>query len=87
MYIFYFAGLGEPSYFYVESVFALHGLMMFVFLLFGVYLRYFYYSFFTKCIYHKIFIAYYSVMRQGFVNIIIEMTKRWIKVTWWLVTL
>lgn len=31
-------GLGEPAYFYVESVFALHGLMMFIFLLFGVYL-------------------------------------------------
>ncbi|GAB1605606.1 probable C-mannosyltransferase DPY19L1 [Argonauta hians] len=31
-------GLGEPSYFYVESVFALHGVMMFVFFLFGVYL-------------------------------------------------
>ncbi|CAI9741898.1 probable C-mannosyltransferase DPY19L1 [Octopus vulgaris] len=30
-------GLGEPSYFYVESVFALHGIMMFVFFLFGVY--------------------------------------------------
>ncbi|XP_056008061.1 probable C-mannosyltransferase DPY19L1 [Ostrea edulis] len=31
-------GLGEPSYFYVEAVFFLNGLMMTVFFLFGVYL-------------------------------------------------
>ncbi|XP_022303095.1 protein C-mannosyl-transferase DPY19L1-like [Crassostrea virginica] len=31
-------GLGEPSYFYVEAVFFLNGLMMSVFFLFGVYL-------------------------------------------------
>lgn len=34
------SGLGEPSYFYVESVFALHGVMMAIFFLFGTYLRY-----------------------------------------------
>ncbi|KAI0208675.1 putative C-mannosyltransferase DPY19L1 [Lamellibrachia satsuma] len=31
-------GIGEPSYFYIESVFALNGLCMAVFFLFGVYL-------------------------------------------------
>lgn len=35
----FFVGLGEPSYFYVEAVFFLNGLMMSVFFLFGVYLR------------------------------------------------
>ena len=32
-------GLGEPSYFYIESVFLLNGLNMGLFFLFGVYLR------------------------------------------------
>jgi hypothetical protein len=32
-------GLGEPAYFYVESVFALNGIMMGVFFLLGTYLR------------------------------------------------
>lgn len=34
-----FLGLGEPSYFYIEAVFTLNGLMMGVFFLFGTYLR------------------------------------------------
>ena len=32
-------GLGEPSYFYIEPIFALNGIMMSAFFLFGVYLR------------------------------------------------
>lgn len=32
-------GLGEPSYFYIEAVFLLNGLMMGTFFLFGTYLR------------------------------------------------
>lgn len=36
---FYLTGLGEPSYFYIESVFLLNGINMGVFFLFGVYLR------------------------------------------------
>ena len=35
-------GLGEPAYFYVESIFLLNGIMMGVFFLFGTYLRYAY---------------------------------------------
>ena len=33
------SGLGEPSYFYIESVFFLNGLNMAVFFLFGTFLR------------------------------------------------
>ena len=32
-------GLGEPPYFYIESVFLLNGMSMGVFFLFGLYLR------------------------------------------------
>ena len=36
---YFFAGIGEPAYFYVESVFLLNGIMMGIFFLFGTFLR------------------------------------------------